>query len=177
MTADVDVALEKDLAELVNGSTWHTADRLVEAFPVAEYGESVHGAHTNLYAELDVLSDALRRDYGIELKVPTLAQYRATAVAWPDHTRVQSAPYRVHEMMRVRADRVKRLERLVRKHGGRLTERQYRTWKAEQNPKPVEPWLAAIERRLRTVVRAADSPAARTEVAAVLERLARELRA
>lgn len=176
MTRDVDVALEKDLAELANGSTWLMADRLVDAFPPDEYGNAEHGTKTDLWKALDALSDALRHDYGIDLKVKTLSNYRATALAWPEGARAPSAPYRVHEMAKARPDRVKLVEKLIRKHGGRLTERQFRDWKAAQHPQMPEPWVIRIERRLRAIVNEAHSPAARLEVADILDRLSIEFR-
>lgn len=171
----IDAGFEKELAELVNGPPWQMADRLAERFSVDDYGEA-RGVRNELYQALDEYEEALRHDYGIELKVSTMAVARQTAMAWPDRTRVQSAPFSVHRDLRARPDRVAILNRLVKRHKGHVSYQQLRDWKADQNPKPVEPWLAMVERRGRAVASLAKTPEAKVAVAEVFDRIGADLR-
>jgi len=166
----------KRLAELVDGTPWAMADLLLETFPVDEWGDAAHGTHTGLRVELDDYEDELRRDFGVELKAKTMREMRATAIAWPEAARAASAPYAVHRALRARSDRVGVLTKLVKRHHGHVTWRQFRDWQDTNRPKVPVPWSASMERRLRRVIADAETPAARRVVADLLDQLAGELR-
>jgi hypothetical protein len=172
----INSGFEKELAELVDGTPWRMADRILEEFPAgSEFGDGSHGRKTGLYAVLDEYEEALRRDYGIELRVKTMLDYRATAIAWPDAGRTASAPYGAHRKLNGRPNRVQILERLAKRHGY-VTENMVRNWISEQKPAKFESWMDRIERRLRHTLHDAQTPEAREAVADLLETLAGEMR-
>lgn len=146
----------KRLAELIDGDEWETGDLLVEAFPPDEYGELGDKTNTGLYRELQDYAWELEREHGIELKVSTMRIYRATALAWPDDTRVSSAPFIVHRLL-LGDDRLQRMERYRKKAKGQpLTRRAVARYRAEDRPKrQAVPWEAQVARTIEAAAKRA----------------------
>jgi hypothetical protein len=170
----VDPGFEKELADLVDGSPWHMADRLLEEFPLDEYGNTV-GRKSGLWAELDAYEDALRADYGIELRATTMRTYRSVAIAWTEGARAPSAPFKAHELLRGRENRVAILNKLSQRHGY-VTAQMVRNWVADQKPGRHQTWEQIMERRLRRIAAEAKTPEARIALADLFDRVAAELR-
>lgn len=177
------------IAQLVDGDSWALADFLVDEFPPDRFGNAEHGTNTGLRAALEDAEDGLRLEYGIEYKATTLSRYRATAIAWPDGTRVPSAPFVVHKMIRG-ANREQEMARYLKRNKGRpLTERAVQRFRADDRPKAPVPWDVAARKRIESTVRTilavtakrddwweTANPKARTQVAAMLTELARDIR-
>lgn len=149
--------LVKRLAELADGDKWVTADLLVDEFPPEVYGGGgTDNEKTGLRDELADYEHALVVDYGIELKASTLRNYRATALAWPAAKRVAAAPFVVYSLLRG-VDREERLNRYVKKNGGRpLTTRavaRYRSEEPGKGGKPPRPWEDVLRDRVERTVR------------------------
>jgi hypothetical protein len=149
----LDPRVVEELVELSDGTSWRKADRLVELFPVEEYGEADHGKNSGLYDEFNAYSDALRREHGIEWEPNRMRHQRATAIAWPDVERQTSTSYSVHEKIRGenRQAEMKKWLRQAEREGYPLTATmlgRYRT--DEKNAEKVArglPLLAPLDER------------------------------
>lgn len=175
--ADVDADLVKRLAELVDGDGWEVADLLADRFPPEEYGAG-GSANTELYAQLEAASDALRREHGVELKVGTMRRYRATALGWPRGARAPRASFAAHDRLRG-DDRHERMARYLKRNKGRsLSVRDIARYRVDDNPTPPVPWEEATRKRLASAVSSAlgqhPTGEAREAVAAMLHQLANE---
>jgi len=163
-------------AKQMESAAWEFADALVEDVPERELGETrVSRNRDGSQQELRLLAETLGRA-GFDYSVGSLRQYRATSLAWPEPTRIhEGAGFTVHRELRGREDRVVILGKLISQHGGRVTQKQVRTWKQEQQPQKFRSWSDLMRDRIRSVTRQADTPAAREEMAGLLMAAAREL--
>jgi hypothetical protein len=152
---EVDHDLVKRLAELVDGDGWEIADLLVEKFSVEQYGDGGK-ANSELYEALDAAEDALRKEHGVELKVSTLRQHRATAIAWPHDARSSSASYVAHQRLRGK-DRYDLMQRYLKRNQGRpLSKRDVQRYRADdKGPGLVLTPEERFEKRVRSTVKSA----------------------
>jgi hypothetical protein len=167
-------------AEHIEGAQWELADALVEDVPPSDTRVSLdsvpRGGRDGSLEALGLLAEQMRRE-GLDYSLSALRQYRATAIAWPDDTRVHhGAGFTVHRELRGREDRAAILRRLMEEHGGRVTQKQVRTWKQEQNPPKVQTWAERMRDRIAAVAKEAKTPEARDLLADLFTDAARELR-
>lgn len=153
--AEVNSALLKRIAELIDGDQWELADLLVDEFPPELYGDAENkGTNTGLYDELEDYSHELILQYGIERKASTLRNVRATGLAWPRALRSARAPFDVHKMLRG-PNRLNDMNRYLRKNQDRpLTSRTVARYRAaDKGTKPPMPWALTAERRIHSTVK------------------------
>lgn len=171
--ASVEGAKQMELA------SWDFADALVEDVPASDtrvsLGGSSRGGRDESHQALRLLAEHLTRA-GFDYSVNSLRQYRATALAWPADTRVhEGAGFTVHRELRGQEDPPAVLAKLMRQHGGRVTQKQVRTWKREQQPQKFQSWSDLMRNRIHLVVKQAETPEAKEEMAALLMAAAQEL--
>jgi hypothetical protein len=170
--ASVEGAKQMELA------TWDFADAIVKDVPAddVERSTSSHAKDGSQQA-LRLLAEQLARA-GFDYSVIGLSQRRATALAWPEDTRVhEGAGFTVHRELRGRDDRIEVLRKLMRQHGGKVTQRQVRTWKQEQNPPKFRSWSDTQRDNIAALIKRAapGAPEAKEELAGLLMAAAREL--
>ncbi len=162
-------------AKQVELATWEFADAIVEDVPDEVARSTSSHVKDGSRQKLKLLAEQLNRA-GFDYSAVGLAQRRATALAWPEATRVhQGAGFTVHRELRGRDDRVEVLHRLMKQHGGKVTQKQVRTWKQEQNPPAFRSWSDMMRDRIKAVARQAETPEAREEMASLLMAAAQEL--
>jgi hypothetical protein len=165
-----------DGAKQVEMATWDFADAIVHDVPPRMTPGGHAKANDGSLQELKLLAEQLGRA-GFDYSVSTLRQDRATSLAWPDETRVhKGATFAVHRELRGREDRTAVLAKLIGQHGGRVTRKQVRMWKHDQNPPAFRSWSDTMRDRIRSIAKQADGPEAREEMAALLEAVAQEVR-
>jgi hypothetical protein len=145
----------KRLVELADGDSWELADLLVDQFSVEEFGAASHGRKSGLYDELRRFELELTREHGIELKANTMRLYRATAIAWPDDTRVSSASFSVHRVMTGsnRTAEMKLRLRQAEKEGRALSQTLLRRFRADDRPAKIKPFEEYFRRAIAATVR------------------------
>jgi len=159
-------------AKQIEQATWDFADAIVEDVPEGAPGAPLHDGSRQA---LRLLAEQLGRA-GFDYAVNTLSQDRATALAWPEETRVhKGATFSVHRELRSREDRTAVLSKLINQHGGRVTRKQVRIWKQEQQPPKFRSWSDTMRDRIKAVARQAATPEAKEELAGLLMAAAREL--
>jgi hypothetical protein len=169
--ASVEGAKQMELA------TWDFADAIVADVP-PEKGDtrvSPSGVKDGSRQACKLLAESLSRA-GFDYSASSLRQYRATALAWPEDTRIhEGAGFTVHRELRGQDDPPATLARLMKQHGGRVTQKQVRNWKREQQPQKFQSWSDLMRNRIHSVVKQAETPEAKEEMAALLMAAAREL--
>jgi hypothetical protein len=163
-------------AKQMETATWDFADAVVADVPGEDDARS-SSSHTNdgSHQALRLLAESLSRA-GFDYSVNALRQYRATSLAWPEDTRVhEGAGFTVHRELRGQDDPPAVLAKLMKQHGGKVTQRQVRTWKQEQNPPKFRSWSDMMLGRIKAVTKQAETPEAKAEMAALLRAVAQEL--
>jgi len=156
-------------------ATWDFADAVLADVPERGARAPRSDVKDGSHQALRLLAEQLGRA-GYDYSTDRLRRCRATASAWPAETRVhQGATFAVHLELRGQDDPPAVLRKLMDQHGGRVTQRQVRTWKQEQNPPAFKSWSDMMRGRINAVARQAETPAAKEELAALLMAAAREL--
>jgi hypothetical protein len=153
---DVDPDVEKRLAELIDGDAWTMADYLAEAFPESEYPNLGKGRATGLGKELREYELALKKHHGIEIAANTMRAYRATALLWPNDTRVSFAPFTVHRYLHGpdrREEMAKRIRQAKAEGDDALSLRQLKRFRADEKPRQAKSMREVLRRRLATTTR------------------------
>jgi hypothetical protein len=164
-------------AKQVDQATWDFADAIVSDVPPEE-GDgrpSPSGVKDGSRQAVKLLAESLARA-GFDYSPTTLRYNRATALVWPEDTRIhKGAMFSAHLELRGQNDPPAVLRKLMKQHGGRVTTKQVRAWKREQNPPAFQSWSDHMRDRIKAVARQAATPEAKEEMAALLMAAAREL--
>lgn len=146
----------KELVELSDGDSWHKADRLVELFPVDEWGEAEEHTKTGLRAELKEYETKLRNQYGVEWPMNSMRIERATSIKWPEEQRCSSTSYSVHRMLRGE-DRFSQMQKYLKKaekEDVALSATRLGRYRAdEKGPKPPLPLDEWITKRISSLLK------------------------
>ena len=162
-------------AKRIELAQWEFADALVHDFPPEQYPNEGAGHSNGLNPALRLHSETMARE-GLSYSPSSLKQYRGTSLAWSKDTRVTfGAGFTVHRELRGRDDRVELLGRLIKQHGGKVTQKQVRTWKREQQPQKFRSWSDQMRARIKAVAKQAETSGAREEMAGLLMAAAQEL--
>lgn len=163
-------------AKQVDQATWDFADAIVADVPSEGAGQPApSGRNDGSRQALKLIAERLKRE-GFEYTVTTLRQNRATALTWPEETRIhQGATFTVHLELRGQDDPPTTLRNLMAKHGGKVTAKQATTWRREQNPTPFKSWSDMMHDRIKAIAKQAETPGAREELASLFMAAAREL--
>lgn len=151
----VDPDIIKRLADLADGDNWAMGDLLAEVFPPGEYGDADHGANSGLIRQLAAYHSALLVDHGIDLAVNTMRLYRATAIKWPDDTRVSSASFSAHRLLKGddRFGRMARYIDLARRENRALSASMVKRYRDDEKPRHVRTMQELLRRRIETAVK------------------------
>jgi hypothetical protein len=163
-------------AKQVDQATWDFADAIVVDVPPEHDGHTSRSpVNDGSHQKLKLLAEELKRA-GFDYSATTLRYNRATSLVWPEETRIhEGAMFSVHLELRGQDDPPATLRKLMKKHGGRVTTKQVRTWKREQNPPAFRSWSDTMRDRIKAIARQADGRAAKEELAGLLMAAAREL--
>jgi hypothetical protein len=140
-------------------------------------GGSSRGGRDESHQALRLLAEQLTRA-GFDYSASSLRQYRSTSLAWPEDTRVhEGAGFTVHRELRGQDDPPATLRKLMKQHGGKVTQKQVRTWKQEQNPPKFRSWSDTQRDQIKALIKRAapGAPEAKEELANLLMAAAREL--
>jgi hypothetical protein len=164
-------------AEDVESATWELADALVaDVPPEGGVRPSPSGVKDGSHQAIALVAEEMRRE-GLDYSAGVLSHMRNTALAWAEDTRVhKGAPFSVHLELRGREDRVAILRRLMGQHGGRVTVKQVRTWKQDQNRTQPQTWTERMQGRIASIAREAKTDEAKEALADLFTDAARELR-
>lgn len=145
------------IAKLDQGSKWEEADYLAkilppEQFPIGTKLDSRPGLPAALDDHLYELAKELDTHMGVERKPKTLANHRATAIAWPPETRrLEDASYMVHYRIRGE-DRFAEMEKHLRRakrEGVVLTQTRLSRYRQDEKPsKPLDPLIDRLDKRI-----------------------------
>lgn len=164
-------------AKQMEMATWDFADAIVEDVPAEGDGRpSPSGVKDDSRRKIKLLAEQLHRA-GFDYSASTLRANRATSLAWPIEARVhQGATFSVHLELRGQDDPPAVLRKLMAQHGGRITKKQVKTWRREQNPPAFKSWSDMMRDRIKSIAKQAETAEAKEEMAALLEAAAQELR-